>query len=163
MVTGASHKTESRWIRAGAICIVIALSLLTAITHFGELTLIVPGAVLLGAGFGFSSSLMNRRVIVSLSEADRAIGSSALIAVRQTGGAIGAAIAGVAANLAGMATGATAASARTASIWVFAAAIPLALLGLWAAFRLTRSPDYSSGTMDERADDRRRRHETHSG
>ncbi|HEU4626758.1 MAG TPA: MFS transporter [Steroidobacteraceae bacterium] len=138
VVSGTSLRTENGWIRVGAICIVAAMALLTVVTHSADLPLIVAGAVLLGAGFGFSSSLMNRRVITSLGPAERAIGSSALIAVRQTGGAIGAAIAGVAANLAGLASGATPATAQAASVWVFAAGVPLALGGLWAAVLLTR-------------------------
>lgn len=63
--------------------------------------------------------------------------ASAITAVRQTGAAVGAAISGVAANLAGFSAGVTSATARATSFWVFAAVIPLALLGTWAAFRLT--------------------------
>jgi hypothetical protein len=61
------------------------------------------------------------------------------MAVRQSGAAAGAAIAGVAANMAGFSSGLTDASARAASVWVFASVIPLAVLGTWAAFRLTGS------------------------
>jgi MFS family permease len=136
-VAGSGHSGERGWIRAGAFCIVAALFVLTAVTHSGNLILIVAGGVIMGAGFGFCSSLMNRSVIGSLSEAERAIGSSAIIAVRQTGGAIGAAIAGGAANFAGLTAGVTAGSAQVASVWVFAAGIPLALGGLWATLRLT--------------------------
>ena len=84
---------------------------------------------------------MSRRVLAALSDEDRAIGSSAITAVRQTGAAAGAAISGVAANLAGFSEGLTTASARSASLWVFASVIPLALLGAWAAFRLTGSAE----------------------
>jgi MFS family permease len=137
VVAGSTRIGERGWIRAGAICIVVALCLLTAVTHSAPLLPIVAGGVLMGAGFGFCSSLMNRKVIGALDDTERAIGSSAIIAVRQTGGAIGAAIAGVAANLAGLAAGAPLASARLASVWVFAAGIPLALGGLWAVLKLT--------------------------
>jgi hypothetical protein len=79
--------------------------------------------------------------MAALSDEDRAIGSSAISAVRQTGAAAGAAISGVAANLAGFSEGLTVASARSASFWVFASVIPLALLGTWASFRLTGSAE----------------------
>jgi hypothetical protein len=59
--------------------------------------------------------------------------------VRQTGAAAGAAISGAAANLAGFSTGLTEHSARASAIWVFAAVIPLGVVGAWAAFRLTGS------------------------
>ena len=49
------------------------------------------------------------------------------------------ALAGVAANLVGFSEGLTAQTARAASSSVFLIAIPLALVGTWAAFRLTGS------------------------
>ena len=98
---------------------------------------IVGAALLMGAGFGFSSSLLNRRLIGTLADDDKAIGSSALIAVRQTGGAVGAAIAGATANLVGFGAGLTVETARAAALWVFVTALPLALFGAWAAWRLT--------------------------
>ena len=75
----------------------------------------------------------------ALSDEDRAIGASAITAVRQSGAAVGAAVSGLAANLAGFSGGLTDASARAASVWIFLAVIPLALAGAWAAFRLTGS------------------------
>ena len=87
---------------------------------------------------------MGRRLLAALSDEDRAIGASAITAVRQTGAAVGAAISGVAANLVGFSAGLTDASARATGIWVFAAVIPLALIGTWAAFRLTGSATLAS-------------------
>ncbi|HZZ68723.1 MAG TPA: MFS transporter, partial [Phenylobacterium sp.] len=84
---------------------------------------------------------MSRRLMMALSEADKAIGASAITAVRQTGAAAGSAISGVAANLCGFSAGLTDASARASSFWIFASVIPLALVGGWAAFRLTGSAE----------------------
>ncbi len=98
----------------------------------------------MGVAFGFSYAFMSRRILAALSDEDRAIGSSGLSAVRQTGAAAGAAISGVAANLGGFADGLTDASARSASLWVFVSVIPLALIGGWAAFRLTGSAETAS-------------------
>lgn len=61
-------------------------------------------------------------------------------AVRQTGSAVGAALAGVAANAVGFGEGLTDASARSAAFWVFVAATPLAIGGVIAAWRLTAQP-----------------------
>jgi MFS family permease len=133
-VTGA---WDARWTRFGALCLTASLVILALTMADGPLVLMLIGGALMGAAFGFSWAFMSRRVLTALSDEDRAIGSSAITAVRQTGAAAGAAISGVAANLAGFSEGLTAASARSASVWVFASVIPLAILGAWATFRLT--------------------------
>ena len=132
---------DARWTRFGALCLLVSLGLLTWAMADGPLVWVLTGGALMGAAFGFSWAFMSRRVLGALSDEDRVIGSSAISAVRQTGAAAGAAISGVAANLAGFSEGLTAASARAASFWVFASVIPLALLGTWAAFRLTGSAE----------------------
>jgi len=136
-VAHVSGAWDGRWVRIGAVCLVVSLVILAWATADGPLAWVLVGGALMGAAFGFSWSFMGRRVMGALSEDDRAIGSSAITAVRQTGAAVGAAISGAAANLAGFHHGLTAESARGASVWVFAAVIPLALVGTWAAWRLT--------------------------
>jgi hypothetical protein len=135
-----AHQTgvwDARWIRIGALSVPVSLVLLAWATPAAAIAWIVLGGILLGAAFGWSWSFMGRRVLAALSDEDRAIGSSAIIAVRQTGAAVGAAISGAAANLAGFSAGLTAQAARGSAFWIFAAALPLALIGVWAAFRLT--------------------------
>jgi MFS family permease len=137
VVASASSRTEKLWIRLGAFCIVAGIALLAVFMPMASIAGVIVGAGVMGAGFGFSSSLMSRRIIAVLTDEDRAIGSSAIMAVRQTGSAIGAAIAGVTANLAGVSSGFTFASANVASPWIFLTGLPLALFGLWTAFRLS--------------------------
>ncbi|HMG51462.1 MAG TPA: hypothetical protein VK597_12725, partial [Inquilinus sp.] len=137
VVAGATGTGELRWLLRGAVCILAGAVLLVLVMRDAPLAWIVAASLLMGAGFGFSSSLLNRRLIGTLADDDRAIGSSALIAVRQTGGAGGAAIAGATANLVGFGAGLTVESARAAALWVFVTALPLALFGAWAAWRLT--------------------------
>lgn len=136
-VTNAGGVWDGRWIRVGALCLVASLAVLTATMADGPLAWVLTGGALMGAAFGFSWAFMSRRLLTALSDEDRAIGSSAITAVRQSGAAAGAAISGVAANLVGFSAGLTEASARAASVSVFASVIPLALVGGWAAFRLT--------------------------
>jgi len=138
-VAHVSGTWDARWTRFGALCLIVSLVLLAWQMADGPLAVVLTGGALMGAAFGFSWAFMSRRVLGALQDEDRAIGSSAISAVRQTGAAAGAAISGVAANLAGFSEGLTAASARAAAFWVFASVIPLALLGTWAAFRLTGS------------------------
>jgi predicted MFS family arabinose efflux permease len=128
---------DARWTRIGALMLVTSLFILASTMADGHLAWVLVGGALMGAAFGFSWSFMGRRIMAALSDEDRAIGSSAITAVRQTGAAAGAAISGVAANVVGFSQGLTDASARAASVWVFASVIPLALVGTWAAFRLT--------------------------
>lgn len=136
-VAGASGLWDARWIRVGSVLLVASLVVLPLVMADGHIAFVLAGGALMGAAFGFSWAFMSRRVLAALSDEDKAIGSSAITAVRQAGAAVGAAISGVAANLAGFSEGLTHASARAASVWVFVAVIPLALAGTWAAFRLT--------------------------
>jgi predicted MFS family arabinose efflux permease len=140
-VANAGGAWDRRWIRIGAVSVPVSLVILTWATPVVSIAGILAGGALLGAAFGWSWSFMGRRVMAALSDEDRAIGSSAITAVRQTGAAAGAAISGAAANLAGFSTGLTEASARASGIWVFAAVIPLGLAGVWAAFRLSGSAE----------------------
>lgn len=138
-VAGATGVWDARWTRIGAVLLVVSLVILPLTLADGPLALAILGGALMGAAFGFSWAFMSRRVLAALSEEDKAIGSSAIMAVRQAGAAAGATISGVAANLAGFSAGLSDASARSASVWVFVSVIPLAVAGAWAAFRLTGS------------------------
>lgn len=138
-VAGAGPVWDARWVRIGAVLLLASLAILILAMADGPLAWVLVGGGLMGAAFGFAWAFMSRRVLAALRADDRAIGSSGITAVRQTGAAAGAAISGVAANLAGFSHGLTDASARAASVWVFAAVVPLALAGAWGAFRLTGS------------------------
>ena len=138
-VASAGAAWDRRWTRLGALCLVASLVILAASLGEGPFAWVLLGGSLMGAAFGLSWAFMSRRVLAALSDEDRAIGSSAITAVRQTGAAAGAAISGVAANLCGLSEGLTTAGARSASMWVFVSVIPLALIGAWATFRLTGS------------------------
>lgn len=141
LVAGATGLWDGRWVRVGAACLIASLVLLAWTMADGAFVWVLTGGALMGAAFGLSWAFMSRRVLMALSEDDKAIGSSAITAVRQTGAAAGAAISGVAANLGGFSAGLTDASARSASVWVFVSVIPLAIVGAWAAFRLTGSAE----------------------
>ena len=142
-VAGVTGAWDRRWIRIGAACLIASLVILTWAMADGPLAWVLIGGALMGVAFGFSFAFMTRRIMAALSDEDRAIGSSAISAVRQTGAAAGAAISGVAANMAGFSQGLTDASARSASLWVFASVIPIALIGAWAAVRLTATDEES--------------------
>lgn len=137
----ASAPAQRRWIRLGGVCVPVSVAVLAvAMRQPGLLALVILGAAVMGAGFGFSASLMNRRILGVLAGEDRAIGSSALIAVRQTGNAVGAAIAGATANFVGFDHGLTDATASAAALWIFITALPLGLAGAAATWRMAVGP-----------------------
>lgn len=141
LVTGRLEKFDAQWVRAGALCLVASVLILPWAMADQPLVWVLVGATLLGVAFGLSWSFMSQRVMAALSAEDRAIGTSAIMAVRQTGAAAGAALSGAAANLVGFSDGLTAETAGAASVSVFLIAIPLALAGTWTAFRMTREVD----------------------
>jgi MFS family permease len=143
-VAGAVGAWETRWMRLGALLLIAALVVLALTMAEGHFAWVLLGGSLMGAAFGLSWAFMARQVLAVLSDEDRAIGSSAVTAVRQTGAAVGAAISGVAANLVVFSEGLTDASARAAGVWVFVAVIPLAVVGAWALFRMTGSAKAAS-------------------
>lgn len=140
-VAGATGPWPDRWVRVGALCVLASVVVLALALPGAPLVFVIAGAALMGAGLGLSSAFMNRRVIAALSVEDKAIGGGAIMAARQTGSAAGAAIAGVTANLVGFGAGLTLATAQSTAVWVFVTAIPLALAGTLAAFRLTGSAE----------------------
>ena len=126
-----------RMIRLGAV--VATVGVLSSAFAFpaGAVAGVVAAGVFLGGGFGLSWAFMSQRILASLEGEERAIGAAAMTTVRLTGSAVGAAAAGAVANLAGFSAGLSEASARAAGLWVFASILPVALAGVWAAWRLT--------------------------
>jgi len=139
LVAGAGEAWDRRFIRIGSGVVVLGLVLLTLAMRDGPLALIVVAALTLGTGFGLCWSFVSRRILGALADDERAIGSSAVAAVQQTGGAAGAAITGAVANLLGFSAGLTQESAQAVAVWVFVAGVPLALIGALSAWRLTGS------------------------
>jgi len=133
------ERGERRAIRAGAACVLAGVVGQALTMRAAPLGLVVAAAAVMGCGFGLSTSFSSRRVLAALADEDRAIGSAALMTVRQIGGAVGAAIAGAVANLVGFTAGLNDATASAAALWVFAASVPLALAGAAAAWRFTGS------------------------
>jgi MFS family permease len=139
-VSGRPEATMPRWIRVGVLAILAGPILLALTMPSGALIPIMAAAAIMGAGFGLSHALMNRRVLMRLTGQDRATGSSALIAVRQVGEVIGAIVVGATANMTGFAQGQPIEALRHTAFWIFASAIPLAALGALSAWAMTR-PD----------------------
>ncbi|HEY3695335.1 MFS transporter [Phenylobacterium sp.] len=139
LVANAQDPWRDRCVRLGAVCVAVSAAVLAWALRDGPLWSVIAASTLMGAGFGLSWSFISQRMLTLLPDAERAVGASSLVAVRQTGSAAGAALAGAAANLAGASADVfTRPTAEAVAVWVFAASVPPALLGVWASWRLTR-------------------------
>ena len=137
LVAGCGPRWRLRWIVIGAWLIALSLLFLSLVLASGNLALVMLGGGMLGAGFGLHSSFANRIVIAALDAEENATGSSAIGAMRNAGGAVGAAVVAIAASFTGFAEGPSARSVAGIGFWAPTIGIPLALLGVWAAMRMT--------------------------
>ena len=77
-----------------------------------------------------------RRIVAGVPAGERERASSAMPTLQMIGYAVGAAASGMVANTLGLADGASRDVVRSVAFWVFAAFLPLALLGVFAAWRV---------------------------
>jgi MFS family permease len=146
LVSGGGPAVARRSVRAGAAAIALGTALLLVVMASGSVVPVAIGGGLLGGGFGLSFAFVSQFVMTSLPDGETASGSAAISTVRNSGGAVGAALASVAANLNGFAGGLSAGNVGPVSFWVFAIALPLALVGLAAAWRLAARLTTSQGS-----------------
>jgi len=144
----ASMRSEPLIIRAGSVAITLSVIGLAVTMPNGPLYALLPWVVLAGAGFGMCWGFIVRRVVSSALEAEREKAASGLPTMQLIGYAVGAALTGIVANTAGFADGVTRADAEVVGFWVFAAFLPLALLGNLAAWRLTREPNRRQPSLE---------------
>ena len=94
-----------------------------------------------------------RRLVAAVPDAERSAAAGAASTMSQIGYAVGFAASGIAVNASGLAASATPATAQQAASLLFAGFIPLGLMGLCFAYRLTRPhtwktpPDRSGGVV----------------
>ena len=137
-VSGLTGRWPNRLIRLGAPLILAGLGWCALVFDDGHLALVVAASALIGVGFGASYAFISQGILAGLGEAERAIGGAGIATVRSTGAAVGSAMAAAVANLAGFAGGFTTPAARSAGVWVFVAAMPVAALGCATAWRMAR-------------------------
>ena len=97
-----------------------------------------------GIGFGMSWTFTLRRMTLLAPESDAERAASAMPTLQQLGYAIGAAYVGIVPNAAGIADR-SAATARNVGFWIFAACLPLAAVGLYAAWCFVRFGEARKG------------------
>ena len=136
LLVAGGRAPVAKWsVRAGAAAVALGVALLLAVMASGPVWAVTLGGALLGGGFGLSFAFVSQFLMTSLAEDETAAGSAAIGTVRSSGGAAGAALASVAANLNGFAGGLSAVNVGAVSFWVFAVALPLAVVGLVAGWQ----------------------------
>jgi MFS family permease len=138
-VSGVREHCEKSVILVGSALMTIGIVGFAVVMPLGPMPALLPFALCQGAGFGMAWGFVVRRTIAAAPEAERDRISSSLPTVQMIGYAFGAAIAGIVANGAGFAHGLSIDAAREVGIWVFAAFVPLALIGNIAAWKLANA------------------------
>lgn len=138
LVAGVENR-DGLMIRLGALLAVAGLAFGAWALPFGPLWTAAAAMALIGVGFGVSWAFLSKAIIGGLPEAERPLGSSAVPTAQMIGGAFGAAGASALAGALGFAEGVDRVSSPAAGAWLFGAFVPLALLGLLAAWRVGRT------------------------
>lgn len=133
----AGPRLEPWLIRIGALAIAGGVLGFALVMRSGPLMALLPWAILQGVGFGMAWAFIIRRVVASVGESERERAASAAPTLQMVGYAVGAALSGVVANAVGLGEGLTPEAVDRAAFWVFAAFLPLAAVGCWAAWRLS--------------------------
>jgi predicted MFS family arabinose efflux permease len=139
-VAGSGERWRTRFILIGAAAILAGTVAIVPAMNGSSLPAVAAAGATLGAGFGLYSAFLSQRVMGAFDDRGRVRGSSAISAARNSGGALGAAIAAIAANAAGFGGGLTEGNAGLVAWAAFGSSIPFALLGLAFAVRVVRRP-----------------------
>jgi MFS family permease len=132
----ASLWRPSAKIRVGAVAVGLGVAALAYVMPRGPVAAIVGCAVLLGGGFGLNWAMLAERIVANAAPDEQSLAASSVPTTQMIGTAVGAAAAGAIANLIGFAGGIDRAKALAGGFWLFAAFVPVAALGMAAAWRL---------------------------
>ncbi len=135
-VAGLAGHWPNRLIRLGVLLVLVGLAFCALVFNDSNLAWVVAASGLIGAGFGLSYAFISQGILGALTDDERAVGSAGIATVRLTGAAAGSAMAAAVANLAGFAHGFSTQAARTAGVWVFLAALPVAALACFSAWHM---------------------------
>ena len=124
------------FIRIGGVLIAFGMVLFALIVPHGGLWLIPIATIIEGIGFGLCWSFVISRFVANAPESEQAIASASAPTAQNIGTAVGSAASGVIAGLIGFGRGITMERATTGGFWLFAAFVPLTMLGAVAAWRL---------------------------
>ena len=138
LVAGAPRRLEPLIMTSGALMIAGGIAGFAYAVPSGSIPAILFCALLQGGGFGILWPFASRRIISAAAENERDIAAAAFSTLQRMGYAIGAALAGMIANANGFSGGFTREAAQGASVIIFLAFLPIAVIGCIAAWRLSQ-------------------------
>jgi MFS family permease len=134
--------SADRWlIRIGTLAVVLGAGGFALSVPAGALPGIVVCALLQGLGFGLCCPSIVHRLTRFADESERPLAVTSPDTMQRIGYAVGTAAVGIAANLSGLAADMSIAAAKAAAFWVFAAFVPVMILGLLGAWIFTRDAE----------------------
>ncbi len=136
-VASATPAADVWLIRGGALGVAMGAAGFAVAVPSGSLAGMIVCGLLQGAGFGLCWPVVVQRTVRFADSAEQSLASASVSVVQRIGYAVGTAAVGIAANISGLADGISVAAAKTAGFWVFAAFIPILLIGLVSAWKFT--------------------------
>ena len=144
LVSGSPERLDRLMIALGLLAVASSvLGFLYAVPR-GPIWLIALIAGVEGGGFGMAWTFILRRATALAAKSEVQRISGAIPTVQRLGYALGAAYIGIVANAAGIVTMETPRAAAEVAVWIFAASLPFAALGLLALVGLVREQPVSS-------------------
>ena len=136
--SGVNVRVEPRLIRLGAVLVSISMVGLIYAMPSGPLWLIALLSTIMGTGFGMSWSFVSKRIIANVSEEERTQASASIPTFMRVSMALGSALSGIIANFSGFSEDSSVEVAQNVAFWCFAAFVPLILVGILTAWRVSR-------------------------
>jgi MFS family permease len=136
--SGVRGRIEPRLIRLGSVLVSISMVGLIYAMPSGPLWLIALLAILMGMGFGMSWTFVSKRIIANVPETERTRASGSIPTFLRVAMALGSALSGIIANFSGFSEDSSVEVAQNVAFWCFAAFVPLILVGLFTAWRVSR-------------------------
>lgn len=136
MLTAGVQNRDGLMIRLGATLVVAGTAWAAWAVPRGSMASIVVAMIVMGSGFGLSWAFVAKRIVASLPDGEQPLGSSAVPTAQLIGGAFGAAASSAVANALGFAGGIDPAVGAANGVWLFAAFLPVSVVGWLAAWRL---------------------------
>lgn len=139
LVSGAGERHDGRLIVGGMTIVTSSILGFAVALPYGPLWLVLVFAIFEGAGFGMAWTFILRRLTALAPESEKERAASSMPTFQRLGYALGAAYVGIIANAAGIVDSMERATAQAVGFRIFAACLPLAFIGLLAAWRFARS------------------------
>ena len=136
MLAAGVKDRDGLMIRLGASLVVIGTAWGAWAMARGSITSITLAMLVTGVGFGASWGFAAKRIVASLPAGEQPLGSSAVPTAQLIGGAFGAAASSAVAGALGFAGGIDPDVGVTNGVWLFAAFLPVSIVGWLAAWRL---------------------------